>query len=731
MGQKSKTGQRLEIKPKSCKMKACKTTTCSYDCGGRCLLTVHVKDGKVSHIRTENRKGLNIKACLKGLSQKDVVHASSRLLQPMKRIGSRGEGRFEPISWDDALNRITEEFERVIKQSGTESIYFKGASGSLSTLHKTSKTTERFFSLLGRCTTTWGTASFEGAFQSSLATFGTTFTGSTRDTLNHSKLIILWGWNPVDTRFGPDTTPHLLKAKKAGARIIVVDPRKSASCQALADEWIPIRPGTDTAMLIAMAQVILTERLHDADYIDTYTFGFERFCDYLTGRDDGLVKGPEWAENICGVPAEQIVDLARDYARIKPAALMTGWAPGRTAYGEQFHRAASVLAAMTGNIGIEGGHASGGLDFVELGQINNRIPVPKTAHHQIHVADFYDAIIHGKSKGYPSDCKLLYIVGSNFFNQYLNLNKGKQAVMKPTFIVVQDLFLTPTAKYADVVLPVTHFFERMDIGLAYMGGPYSIFMNKILNAPSGPKSDLQIFAELAKRLGIEDYNDKSDEAWLESFLKEEPDFPDLNTLRREGVHRFRRERPKVAFRKQIERPESSPFPTPSGKIEIYSHRFAALNNPFIPPIPTHIPSWEGPQDELVQDYPIQFISPHSRVRANSQFDNIDKLKTLADDDLWMNREDAKGRGIENGDLVVIFNKRGRILKKAKVTDRIMPGVASLDQGQWYRPDDKGADRGGCANVLTLDKMSPVGAFPCNSCLVQIEKSIADQEAEDG
>lgn len=708
-----------------------RTTTCSYDCGGRCLLKVQVKNGKIFHISTENRKGLKIKACPKGLSQKDVVHASSRLMRPMKRTGPRGEGKFEPMSWNDALTRVAEEIQKVIKQSDTDSIYFRGASGSLSTLHKTSKTTERFFGLLGRCTTTWGTASFEGALQSSLATFGTTFTGSTRDNLKYSKLVILWGWNPVDTRFGPDTVPYLSKAKKAGARIIVVDPRISSSGQALAHDWIPIRPGTDTAMLIAMAHVIWTEGRHDADFIDTYTYGFEKFRDYLTGQDDGLAKGPEWAENICGVPAERIVNLARDYTRLKPAALMTGWAPGRTAYGEQFHRAASVLAAMTGNIGIEGGHASGGVDFVDLGQINSRIPVPKTAHHKIHITDFYDAIIHGKSKGYPSDCKLLYVVGSNFFNQYLNLNKGKQAIMKPTFIIVQDLFLTPTAKYADIVLPVTHFFERMDIGLPYMGGPYSIFMNKILEAPLGPKSDLQIFAELAERLGLENYNEKSDEAWLESFLEAEPDFPDLNTLRTEGVYRFKRERPKVAFRKQIQKPESFPFPTPSGKIEIFSQKFAEMNNPHIPPIPTYIASWEGPEDELARDYPIQLISPHSKARANSQFDNIEKIKALADDDLWMNREDAGIRGIENGDVVVIFNERGRIFKKVKVTDKILPGVASLDQGQWYRPDDEGVDRGGCANVLTLDRMSPMGAFPCNSCLVQIEKSFADQETKDG
>ena len=628
--------------------KTIKTTTCSYDCGGRCLLKVHVKNGKISQISTENRNGLHLKACPRGLAQKNVMNAPSRLMQPMKRIGPRNDGEFEPISWNDALEWITGEIKRIIGQCGTESIWFERGSGSISTLHKTSKTTERFFGLLGKCTTTWGTASFEGALQSSLATFGSPFTGSTRDNLNHSNLIILWGWNPADTRFGPDTGPRLLQAKKDGARIIVVDPRKSASCQAFADEWIPVKPGTDTAMLIAMAYVILTERLHDAHYIETYTFGLERFNDYLTGKEDGVVKGPDWAGAICGVPAERIEKLARDYVRIKPAALMAGWAPGRTAYGEQFHRAASVLAAMTGNIGIDGGHASGGLDLVDLGRISSTIPVPGTIHHEIHVNDFYDAVISGKQKGYPSDCRLLYIAGSNLLNQYLNLNKGKQALMKPEFIVVQDLFLTPTAKFADVVLPVTHFFERVDIGLPYTGGSYSIFMDKIVDAPSGPKSDLQIFSELAQRLGIEDYNGKPDEAWLESFLEAEPGFPAFGTLKAEGVHRFQRERPKVAFRRQIEKPDRFPFPTPSGKIEIYSHRFAALDNPFIPPIPKYIASWEGPEAPLAQDYPIQLISPHSRARANSQFDNIEVIKEMADDDLWINQEDAGKRGIAPG-----------------------------------------------------------------------------------
>ena len=697
------------------------TTSCGYDCGGRCLLKVHLRGAKVHHISTDKHKGLDIRACPRGLAQNAVVNDPHRLMQPMRRIGPRGDGQFETISWDEALQTIASQLQRVKAHDGTESIFFVSNSGSISTLHNTPRVTQRFFSGLGSCTTTWGVTSFQAASQSSRATFGTIFTDSTRDNLLFSKLIMLWGWNPVVTRFGPDTASYLTKAKKAGVKIICVDPRHNPSSQALADQWISIKPGTDAAMLIAMAHVIITEALHDTDYIEKYTAGFDPFDAYVTGKEDGVPKTPAWAQTITGVPAETIVKLARDYAGAKPAALITGWAPGRSAYGEQFHRAASTLAAITANIGIEGGHASGGVGFVDLGLIKGKVPVPRIKHQRVHTTELYDTIIHGKSAGYHADCKLLYIAGANLLNQFLNLNKGKEALSKPEFIVVHDLFLTPTAKFADIVLPVSHFLERSDIGQPYVGGRYCIYMNKIIDPADGPKSDLQIFSELAARLGIE-ADEKSDEEWLKVFLEAEPDFPDLQTLMRKGVHLFESDRPVVAFREQIENPEQHPFPTPSGKIEIYSQMFAEMNNPLIPAIPKYIEPWEGPADQLAQEYPIQLVSPHSKARANSQFNTIASLKKLADDALWINTDDARRRDIKDGDRVVVFNHRGRLYTTAKVTDHIMPGVASLDQGQWYQPDDQGVDHGACANILTRDKMSPAGGFACNSVLVQINKS---------
>lgn len=736
---------------------------CAHNCGGHCVLKAWVKDGRIVRLTTDERPDLDddpqLRACPRGRSYLRRIYHPDRLLHPMMRVGARGEARFERVSWEEAIDSVAQAMVRARDRYGPAAFLNMHGTGGAS-LFAGSRMSQRLLNVFG------GQLNHHNSYSSAAARWATPFSlgtadaGHSPDDWVNARLILLWGFNPTETVFGTNTSYRLKLARRAGARIVVIDPRFSATAQALADDWVPLRAGTDSALMDAMAFVTISEGLQDQAFLDRYCVGFDEehlpagapvgasYRSYVLGLSDGIPKTPAWAEGYTQIPSERIVALAREFARTKPAALLAGLSFNRRAYGEQPVRGTVTLAAMTGNVGIPGGSPGGvsysisrSLPIAEFPRGRN--PIPES----IPVFTWTDAIVRGTEMGAAdgvtnlpegqsrlrTNVRFLFnTAGNTLVNQHANVNRTVRILGDPSlvdFIVGIDQFITPSARFADVLLPAVTWFEKNDICGIWGHGHSLIFMNQAI-APLGEcRTDYDICAAIADRLGVgsEFTEGKSELDWLEQMVaparEADPSFPSFDEFRRRGVHVFKYERPHVAFREFRADPVEHPLATPSGKIEIYSQRLADMALEHVPPIPRFIPEWEGgPWDPLFEKYPLQAFGRHYQRRTHSIFDNVDWLEESQPQRIFMNPIDAAPRGIENGDLVRVFNDRGAIEIRARLTRRIIPGLVDVPQGGWWTPDERGIDQRGNVNVLTSERPTPGARGNAqHSNLVQVEK----------
>ncbi|NLP44056.1 MAG: molybdopterin-dependent oxidoreductase [Peptococcaceae bacterium] len=520
------------------------TAACWHNCGGRCLNKALVVDGVVIRQKTDDTHPDSPdfpqqRACARGRSQRTQVFAPDRLKYPMKRKNwepgggqreLRGRDEWVRISWDEALDHVAAEIKRIKESYGNKALLAKKATNALNAY--------------GGAMTMWGCTS-DGAWPKPQQFMNGSRSRGSNDRLDlrNSKLVVLWGANPVWSSAG-NPTYNFLQAKKAGAKFIVVDPFYSDTAQLLADEWIPVRPGTDTALLLGMAYYMISNNLHDQEFLDKYCIGFdaehmpegadpkENFKDYVLGTYDGVPKTPEWASKHCGTDPAVIKRFAHEIAVTKPMTFSSSSAAARTYLGEQFCQAFLTVGWMTGNVGKAGAmicsnnrhntQSYGGPALVRAGRTGApSIPNPlyseptfpgpdpfKTDWHGIVWDEVWDAVVTGEYTAgirgkQPCDIRAILNFGvGNPLNQATNFMRGVEAFRKVEFVVTAAHFLTATANYSDIVLPATTEWEKF--GGFLSGNPEMIIHYSQITEPLyEAKDDDWIDMEIAKRLGLD------------------------------------------------------------------------------------------------------------------------------------------------------------------------------------------------------------------------------------
>jgi anaerobic dimethyl sulfoxide reductase subunit A len=667
---------------------------CGKDCGGNaCPLLLEVEDGRGRRLSANTEAGHFIKPCRRGFDLLKEHYAPERLTRPLVRTGPRGSGSFREAGWDEALTLVADRLRDIRDRHGPHAVLSLSSSGCTSALHGTQALTKRFLNVTGGCTTFFGNYSWGAALSVLPYVLGSRWTeaGADAATMKSAAMIVLWGANILDTRMGAEVPRRLMEAKQRGVPIVVIDPRRTSTVKRASTQWIPIRPGTDGAMMLAVLHVLLSEGLVDLGRARALAAGFDTLARGVLGQDGSEAKSPAWAEPICGVPAADIASLARAWAAARPTMLISGFSIQRVAGGEEPCRLAIALQVATGNFGVLGG---------STGSINNLLPSPRVGRMSplipqgqpsIPVLRWPDVVLEGRRGGYPVDVHAVYMTGSNYINQGGDARKAMKAFDALDFVVCHELFFTPTAQRADVVLPAASALEKEDIGLPWQGN-WLLYKPAALPPQGQARSDYDIFAELAERMGAGRAFTEGRTAaqWVDSFL-DASEIPDREAFKRTGIY-LAADQERVGLADFAADPAGHPLDTPSGRVEIESARYAQATG-----LPA-VPGWRERDEEA--RYPLSLLTPKRAENTHSQLANPASPLGPSDHALWMNPRDAARRGISNGGAARVFNGHGTVHVRVAVTEDVMPGVVSLYEGVWLRMGADGEDHAGATNMLT-------------------------------
>ena len=697
-------------------------------------------------------------------------HHPARIAQPHVRKGwldhgpgapGRGDEPFVPVSWDTALDLLAGELRRVYRDHGAEAVY-GGSYGwaSAGRFHHAQSQVHRFLNVLGgyvRHVNSYSLGTSMVLLPHVLADVDVLLSQATAKSViaEHSELVVAFGGlSPKNAAVSPggvsrhNTRGWVSAARARGCRFVSVSPIRDDTPAEAQAEWIAPLPGTDAALMLALAQVLDADGLADTGFLDRYTVGYPRFARYLRGEADGVVKDPAWAEAITGVPAARVRELAHEMAAARTLVTVS-WSLQRARHGEQPLWLGVVLAAMLGQIGLPGGgfgHGYGSTALVgepkpqlsvpRLPQGGNGvsafIPVARIADMLMNPGAAYD--YNGQRLTYP-DIRLVYWCGGNPFHHHQDLARLRGAFARPDTVVVHDPFWTATARHADIVLPVTMTIERDDYGCGQ--NDLMFFPMPALTRPHGEaRDDYAIFAGLSERLGAgKDFTEgRTAMEWLRHLYDEWRDklaargraVPGFDEFwAGEGLELPVASEPQVAFAGFRADPDAHPLGTPTGKIEIFSDTIDGFG---YQDCPGH-PVWREPDEWLgspaARRFRLQLVANQPRSRLHSQLDvgaHSQSVKIAGREPVRMNPADAAARGLRDGDLVRIFNDRGACLAGLAVDDALRQGVAQLSTGAWYDPDpaDPAFCRHGNPNVLTADRPSSTLSQGCTGQLTLVE-----------